>query len=420
MSAEIGAAGGGRDRRGILSWCLFDWANSPFPTIVMTFVIPAYFQRAVVGDVAAATVQWGVMTGLAALAIALLSPILGAIADYGGRRKPWLAVTVLAMAAASALLWLVRPDPDDGLLLLWLVAIGLVSFELGMVFYNAMLPDLAPAGWIGRVSGWGWGLGYLGGLAGLVLVLFGLDMSTAEHVRAAGPVVAIWAVLFAVPLLLFSKDRTSGGHGLAAVGLGLGALWTTFRQLRRYGLVARFLVARMIYTDGINTIFAFGGLYAAGTFGMALPQVIMFGILLNVTAGAGAFAFGWLDDKIGAKATILLALVGLTAVGIPLLLVQSVGGFWVFGGALGVFVGPAQSASRSLMARLAPSGMETEMFGLFALSGKATAFVGPWLVALVTAQFASQRVGLAVVIPLLVVGGLLLLTVRVPEASPRS
>ncbi len=409
------------DRRGVLSWCLFDWANSPFPTVIMAFVIPAYFQQAVVGDVTLATTQWGIMHGLAGLAIAVLSPVLGAIAGRSGRRKPWLMVTVITMAVPSALLWFILPG-GNGLVLLWLVAVALVSFELGMVFYNAMLPDLAPAPWIGRISGWAWGLGYMGGLAGLVLVLFGfvqpetplfgLDKTTAEHVRVSGPVVALWAIVFTVPLLLFSADRPRGDRGITAVRLGLASLWRTLRRLRDYDGIGRFLIARMIYTDGINTIFAFGGLYAAGTFGMPLAQVVMFGILLNVTAGVGSFAFGWLDDKIGAKTTILLSLVGLVAMGVPLLLVQSVSWFWVWGAGLGIFVGPAQSASRSLMARLAPAGLETEMFGLFAVSGKATSFVGPWLVALLTAQFASQRIGLAIVIPFLVVGGLLLITVK--------
>ncbi|MHA1566027.1 MAG: MFS transporter [Alphaproteobacteria bacterium] len=429
MSFAAPSAAERMDRRGVLSWCLFDWANSPFPTVIMTFVIPAYFQQAVVGDVALATTQWGIMHGLAAVVIAVLSPVLGAIADRSGRRKPWLMVTVVVMVVPTALLWFVLPGSGNGLALLWLVAIALVSFELGMVFYNAMLPDLVPEPWIGRVSGWAWGLGYVGGLAGLVLVLyafvqpetplFGLDKTTAEHVRAAGPVVALWALVFVVPLLLFTADRPRGDRGLTAVRLGIAGLWQTLRSLRDYRGIGRFLIARMIYTDGINTIFAFGGLYAAGTFGMPLTQVIMFGILLNVTAGVGAFTFGWLDDRIGAKATILLSLVGLVAMGVPLLTVQSVSWFWVWGAGLGLFVGPAQSASRSLMARLAPKGMETEMFGLFAVSGKATAFVGPWLVALLTAQFASQRIGLAIVIPFLVVGGLLLLTVKSDSTAGR-
>ena len=183
-------------------------------------------------------------------------------------------------------------------------------------------------------------------------------------------------------------------------------------MLPRHGRLWRYLLAHMIYADGINTLFAFGGLYAAGTFGMPVAEVIAFGLLLNTTAGLGAFAFAWVDDWIGARPTILIGLIALTVIGVPLLLVETKLAFWILGGALGVFFGPVQAASRSLMARIAPPGLETEMFGLYALSGKVTAFAGPLLVGAVTAATGSQRWGLAVVLPFLAVGGLLLLTVR--------
>ncbi|MBT3810539.1 MAG: MFS transporter, partial [Rhodospirillaceae bacterium] len=161
------------DRKSVGAWCFYDWANSPFPAIVLTFVIPAYFTQAVMNDPATATTWWAIMTGTAALAIAVLSPILGAIADQGRRRKPWLAVFTIIMAIASALLWFVRPEADQAILLLVLVGVGVVAFELSMVFYNALLPTLVPRKWLGRISGWAWGLGYFGGVGGLLLVLFG-------------------------------------------------------------------------------------------------------------------------------------------------------------------------------------------------------------------------------------------------------
>lgn len=411
------------ERRGILGWCLYDWANSPFPAVVMTFVVPAYFAEAVAADAASASARWGLMTSLAAVTIAVLSPVLGAIADQGTRRRPWLAACTALVAAASTGLWFVRPDPADATLLLWLVGGGIVAFELGMVFYNAMLPGLVPERMLGRVSGWAWGLGYFGGLAGLVIVLFGfvqvetppfgLDRAAAEHVRIGGPFVALWLIVFCLPTFLWTPDR--GGKGLAAgaaIRAGLRTFTSTLRALPRHGVLLRYLVARMVYTDGINTLFAFGGLYAAGTFGMPVEQVIVFGLLLNVTAGLGAIAFAWIDDLIGALPTILIGLVAITAIGVPLLLVEATLWFWVLGASLGVFFGPVQAASRSLMARLAPVGLETEMFGLYALSGKVTAFAGPFLVGVVTAATGSQRWGLATVLPFLVIGGLLLLTVR--------
>jgi len=416
------------ERRSVFSWCLYDWANSPFPAIVLTFVFPAYFIKAVAVDAATATSQWAFMTGGAALVIAFASPALGSIADQGHRRKPWLAAFTTVLATGSALLWFVRPDSADAFLLLLLVGASVVAFEIGMVFYNALLPTLVPASHVGRVSGWAWGLGYFGGLGGLVLVLFvfvqaetppfGLNKDAAEHVRIAGPLVALWLALFCLPLFLWTPDPP--GRGLpakAAVREGLVTLIRTLRALPDHGQMARFLLARMIFTDGINTLFAFGGIYAAGTFGMSVTEVIMFGLLLNATAGTGAFAFGWIDDWIGAKPTILIGLAAITAIGVPLLLVQTTLWFWILGAALGVFFGPVQSASRSMMARMTPAGMESEMFGLFALSGKATAFIGPWLVGLIALVYDSQRLALASVLPFLVIGGLLMLTLREPAKA---
>jgi len=421
------------DRRAVGAWCVFDWANSPFPAVALTFVIPAYFAQAVVGDAAVATELWAVMTGLSALAIALISPVLGAIADQGRARKPWLAFFTAIMAVGSAAMWFVAPDPGDAVLLLLLVGVTVVAFELSMVFYNALLPNLVPANWLGRISGWAWGLGYIGGVGGLLLVLFvfvqadpppfGLDSGAdaLENVRMSGPVVAAWLLVFCVPLFLWSPDPRGKGLPMgAAVRTGFAELVRTLRNIRDYPQVWRYLLARMLFTDGINTLFAFGGVFAAGTFGMAVSEVIVFGLILNVTAGLGAFAFGWVDDRIGAKRTILIGIAGIIAVGVPLLMVESKLAFIVLGATLGTFFGPVQAASRSLMARIIPPGTESEMFGLYALSGKVTAFMGPWVVALVTAATGGQRWGMATVLPFLVVGGVLLLIwVRdVPAGGP--
>jgi len=410
------------DRRAVGAWCVFDWANSPFPAVVLTFVIPAYFAQAVVGDAAQATELWAVMTGLSALAIAVISPVLGAIADQGRARKPWLAFFAAIMAAGSAAMWFVAPDPGDVVLLLLLVGVTVVAFELSMVFYNALLPNLVPANWLGRISGWAWGLGYIGGVGGLLLVLFvfvqadpppfGLDAGgdALENVRMSGPVVAAWMLVFCIPLFMFTPDPRGKGLAMgAAVRTGFAELVRTLRNIRDYPQIWRYLLARMLFTDGINTLFAFGGVFAAGTFGMAVSEVIVFGLILNVTAGLGAFAFGWVDDRIGAKRTIVIGIAGIIAVGVPLLMVESKLAFIVLGATLGIFFGPVQAASRSLMARIIPPGTESEMFGLYALSGKVTAFMGPWVVALVTAVTGSQRWGMATVLPFLVVGGVLLL-----------
>ncbi|WNK00268.1 MFS transporter [Thalassospiraceae bacterium LMO-JJ14] len=406
-------------RLGVAAWCLYDWANSAFPTVIITFVFAAYFTKGVAPDEVTGTALWGQAIGWSALFVAVISPVIGAIADHTGPRKPWLFVSTLACIFLSAALWTVAPDQHMMIRGLFLVAAANVAFETGMVFYNAMLPDLVPDNRIGRVSGWGWGTGYAGGLICLSLVLvafvqtdtplFGLDKDAAEHLRVTGPFVAAWMALFALPVFLFSPDRPPTGIGMAeAVRRGFGELAGTIRTARAHATVFRYLLARMIYTDGLNTLFAFGGIYAAGTFGMSFADLIVFGIGMNVMAGLGALAFSWADDRWGPIRVIYISLAALTVLGAAILVVTDVTHFWIVGLSLGVFVGPAQSASRSLMAHLAPPEIRTEMFGLYALSGKATAFLGPMLVGALTVAFDSQRVGMGGILLFFIVGGWLL------------
>jgi len=417
------------DRRGLFSWCLYDWANSAFPTVIITFVFATYFTSSVAADQVSGTAQWGYAMSLSALAVAIAAPVFGAMADNSGGRKPWLGFFTILCIAASCVLWLVEPDPSFVMIALVFAALANFAFETGMVFYNAMLPGLTPESHVGRVSGWGWGLGYFGGLICLALTLvgfvqpetpwFGLDKETAEHIRATALLVALWYAVFSVPLFLFTPDKSASRSTFGqALKMGLKELKETFIHVRDYADIVKFLVARMIYTDGLNTLYAFGGIYAAGSFGMALDEIIVFAIAMNVTAGLGAAAFGWVDDWIGPKKTVMIALVGLTALSTALLIVETKTLFWVFGLPLGLFVGPVQAASRSMMARLAPPELTTEMFGLFAFSGKATAFLGPALLGAVTAAFDSQRAGMATILGFFVLGMILLAVV--PEVSRKS
>jgi UMF1 family MFS transporter len=311
-----------------------------------------------------------------------------------------------------------------------LVTVGLANFvfETGMVFYNAMLPGLVRKSHLGRVSGWGWGLGYFGGLFCLALTLiglvqpetpwFGLEKETAEHVRATALLVAVWYAVFSIPLFLFTPDKIASDISIVgALKKGLSELRATFSQVRQHSNIFKFLIARMIYTDGLNTLYAFGGIYAAGSFGMELNEIIIFGIGINVTAGLGAVAFGWVDDWIGPKKAVMIALVGLSVLGTALLIVETKIGFWTFGLPLGLFVGPAQAASRSMLVRLAPPEQITEMFGLYAFSGKATAFLGPALLGAVSFIFDSQRAGMATILVFFALGMFLLKNVGEPTVK---
>lgn len=424
MAGPVASPAAG-DRRAQISWCLYDWANSAFPTIIVTFIFATYFTKSVAVSEIEGTVQWGYAVSLSGLAIAFLSPIIGAISDHAGPRKPWLALLSAVAIAAAGLTWFVQPEASFVILALLLFAVGNTAFEMGMVFYNAMLIDLAPPEKIGRLSGWGWGVGYFGGLTCLILVylafispdipLFGLSKAddALEHIRINGVAVALWFSLFALPLFMFTSDRPAAGVSAAlAIRRGLLTLWQTIRRVRDYGNIARFLLARLLYIDGLNTLFAFGAIYAAGTFDMSFEEIFQFAIALNITAGIGAILFGYVDDWLGSKRTIIVALIGMIGLSIPLLLVESKLLFWIFAVPLGLFMGPTQAASRTMMARLTPEGMEAEMFGLFAFSGKVTAFLGPALLAWVTDIFASQRAGMATILIFLVAGGLLLLPVR--------
>jgi len=400
--------------RALWSWALYDWANSGFAALVQTFVFAAYFTRAVAENETLGTAQWGNMMGAAGLVIGLGGPLLGAVADRTGRRKPWLGAFTLLCIAATALLWFVRPEPSSVGLALLLAGVGTIGSEYSMIFYNAMLPGLADEKTVGRWSGWGWGLGYAGGLVLLVIALygfveqgawFGVPREAAMHVRAVMPLTAVWYLIFCLPLFLFSPDEKGTRVPLGrALGEGAAQLRKSFREIRNYRNIAIFLLARMLYNDGLTTMFAFGGIYAAGTFGMGPSEVIVFGIGLNVTAGLGAAAFAWMDDRVGPRKTILVSLAGLTICCAAILLVTSLPLFWVFGLAVGLFVGPVQASSRSYLARVAPAEVRGEMFGLFALSGKLTSFLGPLLVGWLTLATGSQRLGMSAVIVLFVIG----------------
>jgi UMF1 family MFS transporter len=410
-------------RRGVLfAWCLYDWAYSAFNTVVSTFVIATYFVRAVATDPATGTAQWAAAQAIAGLLIALLAAPLGAVADRGGRRRFMLTVFTLIMAVATGCLWFVRPVHADVTLALVLVGTATVAYEIATVFYNAMLPEVAGPGRIGRVSGLAWGAGYAGGLVCLSLCLallvnpdpplFGLDRGQAEPVRATAVFAAGWLLLFGWPVMVAVPDRGPRRSWQVALREGLADFGRTLRRAAAQPGLIRFLVARMLYSDGLTTLFSFGAIFAAGVFGMDAKQVLLLGIALNVTAGIGALAFAFLEDRIGAKATVLTALACLTVLGSLVLLARTASEFWLVALCLGVFVGPAQAASRSLMARIAPADDRNAQFGLYALSGRVTGFVGPAALGVITAVTHSQRAGMAVIVVLLAAGGTLLAATR--------
>jgi UMF1 family MFS transporter len=407
-------------RAQLLAWAFYDWASSAFPIIVTTFVFATYFTTHVAANEIQGTYQWATATAIAGVMIAILSPIFGSIADHGGHHKRWLIFFTLLSALFTALLWFAYPQVTFIKSTLVCVVLGTICLEIAVVFYNSFLPHLAPQKYLGRISGWAWGLGYLGGIISLSIALFGfiqnppawLNLQTAEQVRICALLTAVWYLIFSLPLFIAVPDTESTGiKPLAAVKKGFKDLVLTLKQLSNQKNLTLYLIAHLIYADGLNTLFAFGGIYAAGTFGMDLSHVILFGITMNLSAGLGAIVLAWIDDYLGSKATILISLFFLITLGVPLLFVHETWLFWSIALTLAIFIGPVQAASRSLMARLTPLEKSTEMFGLYAFSGKITAFMGPWLLGLLTYFFHSQRAGMGSILLFFLVGALLMLKV---------
>ena len=419
----------------IFSWSLYDFANQPFTTLIVTFIYGTFFTKVIAENEIAGTLLWSRGITITAIVVALLSPIMGAFADRGGYRKLYLIFWTWVSIIGSILLWY----PQEGQVVFALTAfiIGNIGFEMGGVFCNAFLPEIASKENIGRVSGYGWSFGYVGGLIALIIgyfcfvnpeiPIFNLDKITHEHIRGTNIMVAVWFAIFSIPTFLFvHQKRHQGRSNENLIRDSLNQVKDTFRNIRQYKEMTMFLLARLFYNDGLITVFAFGGIYAAGTFGFSFKEVFMFGIVLNVMAGLGAFLLGFVDDMIGGKQTIQISNIGLIiacmiavlapnrdlfTMSLPLIGNTVITGrtmFWIAGILIGIFSGPNQSASRSLMARFVPKNKENEFFGFFAFSGKATAFMGPFLLGYLTQIFGSQRYGVAVVLIFLVVGALLL------------
>ncbi|MBL4906613.1 MAG: MFS transporter [Sneathiella sp.] len=438
-------------RLGKFSWALFDWANQPYFTVVTTFIFAPYFTSVVVGDPVEGQAYWGYTQAAAGILIAILSPLFGSIADAGGPRKPWIIAFAALCVFGSISLWWALPNQANGLY--WILAaivIGTIGVEFSLVFNNAMLPSLTSRNKIGRLSGFGWGLGYLGGLIALFIVLlgfslpeeplFGIDKISHEQDRLTGPMSGIWFALFIIPMMLFTPDKKTTGIGkMQAVRKGISTLFATLKTLGNHKNIVYFLIARMFYNDGILALIGFSGIYAAGLFGWDTTALGIFGIMINVFAIAGSFIGGWLDDTLGSKPTIVISVLGLSFAslgvlsisdgevlfGLPAAMPTADSGlfesgaelvFLGFGFIMGLFFGPAQAASRTLIARLSPPENVAEFFGLFALSGKATAFFAPLMIGLVTDFSGQQRPAMIVILILLIVGAALMSFVREPEA----
>ena len=414
-------------KKTIWGWALYDFGNSAFFTVIVTFLYAAFFGDEIVpeGDTPGSVI-WAYGLTATGIIVALTSPFLGALADRGGHRRRYLFITTVVAILGTALLYF--PTPGEVRLALVIFVIANVAAELGMVFYNAYLPDISTPDNIGKISGHGWALGYAGGvlvmgiaLVGFVLPdqpWFGIQAGEAglfQNYRATTVLVAVWFAVFAIPIFRWVPEPEHAetpplGELLRGTMVQLG---TTLKEIRRYGQIARLLIARMFYNDGLAMIFGVAGIYAIEVFGFTIPQVMLFGLTIQATAGLGAFAMGFLDDRVGGKKTILTSLVGLSLAVLLATLApaESATSMYVAGVIIGIFMGPNQAASRSLLGRFVPVEKETEFYGFFAFSGKATAFIGTAIYAATTTAFGNPRYGAGAIIVFFLIGGLILTTV---------
>ena len=432
---------------------LFDWAAQPYHTLLVTFIFAPYFASNVAENPVIGQTQWGYATAIAGIIIAIFSPILGAIADATGPRKPWIfAFSVVAILASFAL-WSALPNTGSADVVFFTLAafaMATIGFEFSAVFNNAMMPDLVSREKLGRLSGNAWALGYVAGLLTLIIVLatmatndrgmtllgstpwFGIDAVAKEGERATGPLTAIWYTIFVLPLFLFTPDAGSRSNVVQAARQGLVRLKNTIASLPGKKSLFAYLCSSMFYRDALNGLYVFGGIYAAGVLGWSIVEIGIFGILANLTGVAGAFLGGLFDDKRGPKFVVTTSVILLTVASLVIVstdpshvLFVKLGAetilpdvtFYICGGLIGAAGGALQAASRTLMADQAEPGRMAEAFGLYALSGRATAFLAPFLIAVFTDVSGSQRIGVLPVVGLFLIALLLLPMVKQNRVS---
>lgn len=438
----------------VAAWALWDWGGAAFNAVITTFVFTVYLTGSLFVDpalvaardaeadprgpahaavtAAEAPLSSGLGWGLAAagIAVALLAPVLGRRTDGSGHRKLWLGINTGAVVLATALMFFVVGEPGHFLLGVALVAIGTVFYEIATVNYNAMLAQVSTPDTVGRVSGLGWGAGYLGGIVLLLIVYIGLVTDNADgtggllhlsqdaglNIRVIALIAAVWTLVFSLPVLIAVPEMTPSAHttrvgffrSYGALVRDIGRLWKESRN------TVLFLIASALFRDGLVGVFTFGGILAQGTFGFSSGQVIVFAIAANVVAGVSTLLSGRLDDRFGAKPVIVVSLAGLVAAGLAAFFLHDGGAtvFWVFGLILCLFVGPAQSASRTFLMRVTPVGREGEVFGLYATTGRAVSFLAPLLFAVFVALGGAQYWGILGIVLVLAAGLALLLRVK--------
>lgn len=432
-------------RRRIWGWFFFDWASQPYNTLLITFIFAPYVKE-LMGDGSAAQTAWGFGIGAAGVVIALLAPLLGAMADLSGNRLSWIRVFSAFYVIGAAGLWWAAPGSFNLYLTLFLFAVGMIGMEFATIFTNSMLPDLGDREEIGRISGNGWAFGYLGGLLALVVMLgffaesavtgktflglspaLGLDAEAREGTRFVGPLTAIWYAVFMIPFFLWVRDPAPRKAPRGAVASALRDAARTVGNLPRTPSLFAYLGSSMFYRDALNGMYTFGGIYAAGVLGWTVVDTGIFGILAIIFGAIFAWVGGRADQRFGPKPVITTSILALTVVAIAIVFISPTRvfglpvpegsslpdvAFYVVGAVIGAAGGVIQAASRTMMVRQANPDRMTEAFGLYALAGKATSFIAPLSIGAVTLISGSQQIGVTPLIALFLIGLILLRWVK--------
>ena len=406
-----------------LSWSLYDWANSAWSAIIITFIFARYFVEVLSEDQNLGTLYWTWTIGLSSLAAAFLSPIFGSISDQTQKSKLWLISTTLIYSLTAIIFWFAEPGVLNLMFLIVLIFIGNISYEISQIFYNGQLKLISNEKNYAQLSGFAWGLGYAGTVIifllyyGIFLLpsepIFSLNEANYENIRISFPLTGIWIIIFSIPLFITFKDPNPNilNQNLS-IKKSFLEIKTTFKEIKKYKNIIWFLFARLFYMDGINAIFAVAAIYATIVFGMSTSDIILLGIGTNAAAGIGSWIFTFIENKLGSKNVIVFSLICIFIISFIILFIDQKYLFILLAILLSSFFGPIQSASRVYFIKSIPEKKKYEFFGFYSFSGKVTAFIGPVLYGTISYTFSSPKIGMASLLILFLVGLLVLTKVK--------
>ena len=401
----------------IFNFALYDFANSAFTTIIITFIFATYFAKQIAPNPVLGQSYWGWTIGITGFLVAVIGPFVGSIADKKNKIVFFIRLFSLLCILFTSLLWFSKPSQSYLLYTLLIVGIANLFYELSLIFYNSLLKDISVRKNLGKSSGFGFALGYIGGIVILLISIkifidtdtlpFGLTKAESQNIRAIALLVSIWFLVFSIPFLFFIIKKKKHGTKKNYSSNLKKLLWN-----KKISLLGKFLIARMLYADGLNAIIVMGGIFAVGVFNLEIKDLLKLSIIMNITAFIGAFIGGLANDKYGSKIVIIISLIGLISSSTIILFTFSVSTFLLLAGINGLFIGPIQSASRVVVTSILNKNNQGKGFGLFATSGKLTSFIGPLLVSTVTFLTDSQRIGFSAAILLLLAGLIILLNIK--------